>query len=65
MKQKNEYNQKLENDIITKISKYLEKHSKIELLLATHAEIAKQIGISLPSFRKYLPLVGNQLNLFK
>jgi uncharacterized protein (DUF2164 family) len=31
MKQKNEYNQKLENDIVTKISKYLDKHSKIEL----------------------------------
>ncbi len=53
-KTKNKFNHEIELVITAKIYKFLEKKSKIELILLNKKEIATEIGISVPSLDKYL-----------
>lgn len=56
-KQKNEYNQNIETQIINKIHQFFETKTKAELVLMTKKDIAKEIKISVVSLDKYLLLI--------
>ena len=53
-RQKTEFNQAIEFQILTKIYSFFEEKSKAELVMLSKKEIAKQVGISVVSLDKYL-----------